>query len=168
MCYRSQPEYAADVRIASDQTSSQASEALSFGRYSASDKFQTHANLSTNANGSLSLSASDISMLPSAGTATMGLGKSASCQKKVPHMSEQSVLPDMWLGRWSLVWTVPDLSCAVNSGLVLLFPIIAHSQLCSCHGLTHTICKWCLPAVLCFVLQVFCGCNACTEQPVVH
>ena len=72
---RQQPAYSADVRIASDAASHDPSEALSFGTYASATNFKTHANLSANANGSLALSAADISMLPSRGTASMGLGK---------------------------------------------------------------------------------------------
>lgn len=73
--YRKQPAYNADVRIASDAASSHPSEALAFGRYSSANKFQTHANLSTSADGSLALSAGDISMMPSRGTASVGRGE---------------------------------------------------------------------------------------------
>lgn len=73
--YRKQSAYNADVRIASDAASSNPSEALAFGRYSSANKFQTHANLSTTADGRLALSAGDISMLPSQGTASIGLGE---------------------------------------------------------------------------------------------
>ena len=74
---RQQPAYSADVRIASDAASHVPSEGLSFGTYASANHFQTHANLSANANGSLALSAADISMLPSRGTASVGLGKLA-------------------------------------------------------------------------------------------
>lgn len=72
---RKQTAYSADVRIASDAASSNPSEALAFGTFTSANKFQTHANLSTTANGSLAISAADISMLPSHATASVGLGE---------------------------------------------------------------------------------------------
>ena len=72
---RPQPAYSADVRIASDAASQNSGEALSFGKYASASEFQTHANFSASADGSLALSAADISILPSRGTASMGLGE---------------------------------------------------------------------------------------------
>ena len=71
-CCRQQ-DYAADVRIASQGSSSIPSEALSFGEYS-SDVFQSHASLGAQSNGTLQLRSSDLSMLPSQGTASLGSG----------------------------------------------------------------------------------------------
>lgn len=72
---RPQPAYSADVRIATDAASSNSSEALSFGKYASASEFQTHANFNASADGTLALSAADISILPSRGTASMGLGE---------------------------------------------------------------------------------------------
>ena len=72
-CCRQQ-EYAAEVQIASQGASTSPSESLSFGEYNSSNVFQTHASLSTQSNGSLSVLSSDLSMLPSQGTAAIGSG----------------------------------------------------------------------------------------------
>ncbi len=72
-CCRQQ-DYAADVRIASQGASTIPSEALSFGEYNSSDVFQSHARVSAQSNGTLQLQSSDLSMLPSLGTASLGSG----------------------------------------------------------------------------------------------
>lgn len=69
-----QQDYAASVQIASRHASSSPSEALSFGEYDASKRFQSHASLSAQPNGSLALSSSHLSMLPANGTANVGSG----------------------------------------------------------------------------------------------
>ena len=88
MCCRQQ-DYAADVRIASQGSSS--SEALSFGEYNSSDVFQSHASLSAQSNGTLQLQSSDLSMLPSQGTAALGSGTPSITQDTFPHRNFFSV-----------------------------------------------------------------------------
>ena len=74
LCCCRQQDYAAEVQIASQGASTSPSESLSFGEYNSSNLFQTHASLSSQSNGSLTLLSSDLSMLPSQGTAAIGSG----------------------------------------------------------------------------------------------
>ena len=90
VCCRQQ-DYAADVRIASQGSSSTPSEALSFGEYNSSDVFQSHASLSAESNGTLQLQSSDLSMLPSQGTAALGSGTPSITQDTFPHRNFFSV-----------------------------------------------------------------------------
>lgn len=78
-CCRSQG-YAAHVRIASQDNVMQAEdfdEILSFGTYPSAGQaaFQPHASLTAQANGSLSVKAAGLNLLPAGGESSIGSGK---------------------------------------------------------------------------------------------